>query len=154
MILPRMRGRRLALSEVPGLSAKECIWRDRKAALRFLRKAMEQYGHPEVIVTDRLRSYRAAMCEIGNEARQKAGCWLNNRAENAHQPLRRREPAMAKFRSSKSLRKFASIHASVHNHFNQECHLVSRQTFKLNRASALTEWRQLASLRAAISWPS
>ena len=74
--------------------------RDRKAALRFLRKTMKRYGRPEVIVTDHLRSYRAAMRESGNEARQVTGRWLNNRAENSHQPFRRRERAMAKFRSA------------------------------------------------------
>ena len=119
--------------------------RDRKAALRFLKKAMKRYGRPEVIVTDRLRSYRAAMKEIGNEARQATGRWLNNRAENSHQPFRRRERAMAKFRSAKSLQKFASIHASVHNLFNQERHLYNRENFKLNRSAALAEWRQLAA---------
>jgi len=119
--------------------------RNRKAALRFLRKAMKRYGRPEVVVTDRLRSYRAAMREIGNEARQVTGRWLNNRAENSHQPFRRRERAMAKFRSAKSLQKFASIHASVHNHFNQERHLYNRENFKLNRSAALAEWRQLAT---------
>jgi len=119
--------------------------RDRKAALKFLRRAMKRYGRPEVIVTDRLRSYRAAMREIGNEARQETGRWLNNRAENSHQPFRRRERAMAKFRSARSLQKFASIHSSVHNHFNQERHLYSRQNFKDNRAAALAEWRQLAA---------
>ena len=119
--------------------------RNRKAALRFLRKAMKRYGRPLAIVTDRLRSYRAAMREIGNEARQVTGRWLNNRAENSHQPFRRRERAMAKFRSAKSLQKFASIHASVHNHFNQERHLYNRENFKLNRSAALAEWRQLAT---------
>ncbi len=119
--------------------------RDRKAALRFLKKAMKQFGRPEVIVTDRLRSYRAAMKVIGNEACQATGRWLNNRAENSHQPFRRRERAMAKFRSAKSLQKFASIHASVHNHFNLERHLYSRQNFKLNRSAALAEWRQRAA---------
>ena len=118
--------------------------RNRKVALRFLKKAMKRYGRPEVIVTDRLRSYRAAMKEIGNEARQATGRWLKNRAENSHQPFRRRERAMAKFRSAKSLQKFASIHSSVHNHFNQERHLYSRDNFKLNRTAALAEWRQLA----------
>jgi putative transposase len=118
--------------------------RDRKAALKFLRKTMKRYGNPEAIVTDRLRSYRAAMKEIGNEARQLTDRWLNNRAENSHQPFRRRERAMAKFRSVKSLQKFASIHSSVHNHFNQERHLYSRENFKLNRSTALAEWRQLA----------
>jgi putative transposase len=119
--------------------------RDRDAALRFLRKAMKRYGRPEIIVTDKLRSYRAAMKVIGNEGRQSIGRWLNNRAENSHQPFRRRERAMAKFRSAKSLQKFASIHSSVHNHFNQERHLYSRQNFKLNRSAALAEWRQLAA---------
>ncbi len=119
--------------------------RNRKAALMFLRKAMKRYGGPAIIVTDKLRSYRAAMREIGNEARQETGRWLNNRAENSHQPFRRRERAMARFRSSKSLQKFASIHASVHNHFNQERHLNSRQVFKSHRSDALAEWRQLAS---------
>ena len=119
--------------------------RDRRAALRFMRKAMKRYGRPEVVVTDRLRSYRAAMKVIGNAERQETGRWLNNRAENSHQPFRRREHAMAKFRSAKSLQKFVSIHASVHNHFNQERHLRSRQNFKLNRSHALAEWRQIAA---------
>ena len=101
--------------------------RDRKAALRFLKKAMKRYGNPLEVVTDRLRSYRAAMKEIGNEARQETGRWLNNRAENSHQPFRRRERAMAKFRSAKSLQKFTSIHSSIHNHFNLERHLYNRQ---------------------------
>ncbi len=119
--------------------------RDRRAALRFLRKAMKRYGRPEAIVTDKLRSYRAAMKVIGNADRQETGRWLNNRAENSHQPFRRRERAMAKFRSAKSLQKFASIHASVHNLFNQERHLYNRENFKLNRSAALAEWRQLAA---------
>ncbi|MCH7476779.1 MAG: IS6 family transposase [SAR324 cluster bacterium] len=119
--------------------------RDRNAALRFLRKAMKRYGRPLAIVTDRLRSYRAAMREIGNEARQVTGRWLNNRAENSHQPFRRRERAMAKFRSAKSLQKFASIHASVHNFFNQERHLYNRKNFKLNRSAVMAEWRLLAT---------
>jgi putative transposase len=119
--------------------------RDRKAALRFLKRAMKRYGRPDVVITDRLRSYRAAMKEIGNETRQMTGRWLNNRAENSHQPFRRRERAMAKFRSVNSLQKFASIHSSVHNHFNQERHLNNRENFKARRAAALTEWRQLAA---------
>ena len=119
--------------------------RDRRAALRFLKKAMKRYGPPQVIVTDRLRSYRAAMREIGNQARQKTGRWLNNRAENSHQPFRRRERAMARFRSPATLQKFASIHSSIHNHFNQERHRYCRHDFKLNRSAALDEWRQLVA---------
>ena len=119
--------------------------RDRKAALRFLRKVIKRNGSPKVIVTDKVRSYRAAMKEIGVDNRQETGRWLNNRADNSHQPFRRRERAMAKFRSAKTLQKFSSIHASVHNHFNQERHLVPRKIFKLNRVAALAEWRQLAA---------
>ncbi len=119
--------------------------RDRKAALKFLRKLMKRYGQPNVIVTDKLRSYGAAMKVIGNAQKQETGRWLNNRGENSHQPFRRRERAMQRFRSMRSLQKFASVHSSVHNHFNLERHLYSRANFKLNRAAALAEWRQLCA---------
>jgi len=119
--------------------------RDRRAALQFLKRAMRRYGQPKVIVTDRLRSYRAAMNVIGNGADQECGRWLNNRAENSHQPFRRREGAMARFRDVKTLQKFSSVHASIHNHFNLERHLNRRETFKENRTAALAEWRQLAA---------
>jgi putative transposase len=119
--------------------------RDRKAALRFLKKVVKRYGRPRTIVTDLLRSYQAAMKVIGNADRQETGRWLNNRAENSHQPFRRRERAMTRFRSTKTLQKFASVHSSVHNHFNLERHLTDRQTFKFNRTAALEEWRQSAT---------
>ncbi len=77
--------------------------RDRRAALVFLKPTMTRYGRPKVIVTDKLRSYRAAMNVIGHGADQECGRWLNNRAENSHQPFRRREGAMGKFRGAKSL---------------------------------------------------
>jgi len=117
--------------------------RNRKAALKFLRKAMKRYGQPEVVVTDRLPSYRAAMKILGNADRQETGRWLNNRAENSHLPLRRRERAMQRFRQMRSLQKFVAVHSSVHNHFNQERHLCSRENFRQNRSAALAEWRQL-----------
>ncbi len=119
--------------------------RDRKAALKFLRKTMKLYGNPHVIVTDKLRSYGAAMKIIGNVQKQETGRWMNNRGENSHQPFRRRERAMQRFRSMRSLQKFASVHSSVHNHFNLERHLYSHANFKLNRTAALAEWRQLCS---------
>ena len=119
--------------------------RDRWAALTFLKRAMKRFGRPRTIVTDRLRSYRAAMNVIGNAADQVCGRWLNNRAENSHQPFRRREGAMARFRDIKTLQKFASAHASVHNHFNLDRHLNRRDVFKQNRSAALAEWRQLAA---------
>ena len=117
--------------------------RNKKAALKFLRKAMLKHGRPEVVVTDRLRSYGAALKEIGATARQETGRWLNNRAENSHLPFRRRERAMQRFRRMRSLQMFVSVHASVTNHFNSERSLSSRSNFKLNRTAALAEWRQL-----------
>ena len=118
--------------------------RDRRAALEFLTRAMKRYGRPASIVTDRLPSYRAAMKVIGNEGCQETGRWLNNRAENSHQPFRRREGAMARFRDIKTLQTFTSVHASIHNHFNHQRHLNRRDIFKQGRAAALAEWRQLA----------
>ena len=106
---------------------------------------MKRYGQPETIVTDKLGSYQAALKTLGNAARQETGRWLNNRAENSHQPLRRRERAMQRFRQMGTLQKFAAIHSSVHNHFNRERHLYSRENFKLNRAAALAEWRELSA---------
>ena len=119
--------------------------RDRTAALKFLKRTMKRYGRTQSIVTDRLRSYRAAMKVIGVADRQICGRWLNNRAENSHQPFRRREGAMAKFRNVKTLQKFASAHASIHNLFNLDRHLNRRSDFKQNRSAALAEWRQLAA---------
>ncbi|MCF8880709.1 IS6 family transposase, partial [Hyphobacterium sp. SN044] len=119
--------------------------RDRQAALKFLRKAMKRFGKPKAIVTDRLRSYRAAFKKLGIEGDQEVGRWLNNRAENSHLPLRRRERAMLRFRQMRSLQKFATVHSSVHNHFNLDRHLNPRDRFKENRQAALAEWRQLAA---------
>ena len=119
--------------------------RDRAAALKFLKRTLKRHSRPKTIVTDRLRSYRAAMKIIGNVTSQECGRRLNNRAENSHQPFRRRERGMAKFRGFKTLQKFASVHASIHNHFNQERHLYSRKNFKLNRSTALAEWRELSA---------
>ena len=82
---------------------------------------------------------------IGNAADQTGGRWLNNRAENSHQPFRQREGAMAKFRDVKTLQKFSSVHASIYNHFNHQRHLNRRDTFKQVRAAALAEWHQLAA---------
>jgi len=119
--------------------------RDKSAALAFMKKALKRHGKPEAIVTDGLRSYPAAMRELGNLDRREMGRGLNNRAENSHLPLRRRERAMLRFRRMKSLQKFASVHSSVHNHFNSERHLVDRQTFKARRSAALAEWQNLAA---------
>jgi putative transposase len=82
---------------------------------------------------------------IGISSNQVCGRWLNNRAENSHQPFRRREGAMAKFRDLKTLLKVASVHASIHNHFNHDRHLNCRDIFSQECTAALAEWRQLAA---------
>ena len=117
--------------------------RDKAAALKFIKKAMKRFGNPEAITTDGLRSYKAAMIELGNAAKQHIGRWANHRAENSHLPFRRRERAMLRFRQMKTLQKFASVHANVHNHFNSERHLIDRSTYKMLRSAALAEWRGL-----------
>jgi putative transposase len=85
------------------------------------------------------------MTELGNTEKQEIGGYANNRAENSHLPFRRRERAMLRFRQMRSLQKFASVHASLHNHFAQERHLVDRTTFKERRSAALAEWQMLAA---------
>jgi putative transposase len=117
--------------------------RDKAAALKFIKKAMKRHGKAEAITTDGLRSYGAAMSEIGNTEKREVGRWANNRAENSHQPFRRRERAMLRFRRMKTLQKFSAVHAAFHNHFNQERHLTSRDTYKDNRSAALAEWQSL-----------
>src|SRR6185369_1891516 len=119
--------------------------RDKAAALAFLKKALKRHGRAEKIVTDGLRSYPAAMRQLGNFDRREMGGWLNNRAENSHLPFRRRERAMLRFRQMKALQKFTSVHASLHNHFGSERHLLDRQTYKQRRSAALAEWRALAA---------
>ena len=115
--------------------------RDKAAALKFIRKAMKRHGRTGAIVTDGLRPYGAALMEIGAADRQQTGRWSNNRAENSHQPFRRRERAVLRFWRMKTLQKFASVHGSVHNHFQQERHLISRQEHRERRSAALAEWR-------------
>ena len=117
--------------------------RDKSAALSFMKRTLKRHGSPEAITTDGLRSYGAAMTDLGNSEKREVGRWANNRVENSHLPFRRRERAMLRFRQMKSLQKFASVHANVHNHFNQERHLVDRQTYKTLRLAALAEWQSL-----------
>ena len=104
---------------------------------------MKRHGRPEVIVTDRLRSYGAALKELGRGDDREMGRWLNKRAENSNLPFRRRERAILRFRRMRTLQKFASVHASVHNHFPTERHLQNRDIYRLTRAAALAEWRGL-----------
>ena len=108
-----------------------------------MKKALKRDGSPEDISTDGLRSYKAAMNELRNADKQEVGRWANKRAENSDLPFRRGERAMLRFRRMKSLQKFASVHAAVHNHLNQKRHLIDRQTYKERRPAALAEWQTL-----------
>jgi putative transposase len=102
--------------------------RDKAAALSFVKTIMKRTGcSPDAITTDGLRSYKAPMTELNCIEKQEVGRWANNRVENSHLPFRRRERAMLRFRQMKTLQRFASVHASVHNHFNSEHHLIDRQ---------------------------
>ena len=117
--------------------------RDKAAALKFIKKAMKRHGRPATIVTDGLASYGAALRKIGAADRKQTWRWLNNRVENSHLPFRRRERAMLRFRRMKTLQKYASVRGSVHNHFQQERHLVGREIYKQRRSAALAEWRNV-----------
>jgi putative transposase len=119
--------------------------RDKKSALKFLRKSLRRHGLVETIITDQLASYGAALKQLGGIDKREVGRWLNNRAENSHQPFRRRERAMHRFRRMRSLQKFAAVHGSIHNHFNQERTLIRRQNFKDRRTAALAAWRQVCA---------
>ena len=115
--------------------------RDKAAAVRLLRKLLRCQGFvPTVIVTDKLRSYGAALREIGFSGLHEQGLRANNRAENSHQPLRRRERKMQGFKSSKSAQRFVSVHAAVYNTFNVQRHLISRRIQRQFRTAAHNSW--------------
>ena len=116
--------------------------RDKAAALKFLRALLRRQGFvPTAIVTDKLKSYRAAIREVGFSGVHEQGLRMNNRVENSHQPLRRRERKMQGFKSVKSAQRFASVHAAVYNAFNVQRHLSSRSTHRVSRAEALSTWK-------------
>ncbi|MDR6775174.1 transposase-like protein [Azospirillum sp. BE72] len=115
--------------------------RDKAAALKVMRKLLKKYGFaPTQVITDKLRSYGAAFRQLGLTAHYEQRCRTNNRAEVSHQPVRRRERKMQRFKSSGSAQRFVSLHAAVHNTFNLQIHLVSRPTLRTFRAQAMAEW--------------
>jgi transposase-like protein len=116
--------------------------RDKNAAVKLMRKLLKKQGFaPDVLVTDKLRSYGAAKAALGLSARHEQGLRKNNRAENSHQPVRRRERKMQRFKSPGSAQRFLSTHAAVHNTFNVQRHLTSRATLRALRGEALHTWR-------------
>ncbi len=122
--------------------------RDTKAALRLMRKLLKKQGYaPDELVTDKLGSYGAARRELGLSARHEQGLRKNNRAENFHQPVRRRERKQQRFKSAGSAQRFLSMHSAVHNTFTLQRHLVSRRTLRTFRSEAVHAW-QLATATA------
>jgi transposase-like protein len=117
--------------------------RNKAAAAKLMRKLLKKQGFPpDVIITDKLRSYDAAKIEMGLTARHEQGLRKNNRAENSHQPVRRREFKMQRFKSPGSAQRFLSVHAAFHNNFNVQRHLTSRTTLRVLRAAAIETWRR------------
>jgi putative transposase len=117
--------------------------RNKHAAMKLMRKLLRKYGFvPDQLVTDDLRSYGAAAHELGIASRHERGRWKNNCPENSHQPTRRRERKMQRFKSPGSAQKFLSTHAAVYNVFNVQRHLTSAQTHRAFRATAMNTWRE------------
>src|SRR5476651_588905 len=117
--------------------------RNKHAALKLMRKLLKKNGFvPDRMITDDLRSYAAAACDLGIERHHERGQWKNNRVENSHQPTRRRERKMQLFKSPGSAQKFLSTHAAVYNTFNAQRHLTSARTHRTFRAAALNTWRE------------
>jgi len=115
--------------------------RDTRAALRLMRKLLKKQGFaPKLLVTDKLRSYAAAFRQLGLTCRHDQGLRNNNRAENSHQAVRRRERKLRRFKSARSAQRFLSMHAAVHNTFNLQRHLISRSTLRRFRAEATAQW--------------
>jgi putative transposase len=120
--------------------------RDKRAARRLMRKLLTKQGFaPTEITTDKLRSYGAAFAEIGLSARHEQGLRRNNRAEVSHQPVRRRERKMQRFKSPGSAQRFLSVHAAAYNTFNVQRHLISRRTLRTFRVEAMKQWRAAAA---------
>jgi transposase-like protein len=116
--------------------------RDARAAARLMRKLLKKHGFvPDILVTDKLRSYGAAKTQLRLSVRHEQGLRKNNRAENSHLPVRRRERKMQRFKSPGSAQRFLAVHAAVQNTFNVQRHLVSRNTLRVLRGEAFQNWR-------------
>jgi transposase-like protein len=120
--------------------------RNCRVALRLMRKLLKKQGFvPKLLVTDELRSYASAFRRLRLTCPHEQGLRRNNRAENSHQVVRRRERKMQRFKSARSAQRLLSMHAAVHNNFNLQRHLVSRSTLRIFRAEAATQWRIAAA---------
>ena len=124
--------------------------RNKAAALKLLRKLLKNQGFmPDTIVTDGLASYRAALTILGCQHRHRPGRLRdNNRAENSHLPIRRRERKMQRFKSQGQAQRFVSTHGPVYNTFNVQRHLISRSTLRTFRAAAMKAWAEATNAAA------
>ena len=121
--------------------------RDKKAAIKLMRRLLKKQGIvPTSVTTDKLGSYRGAMRDLGLSNRHVTGCRSNNRAENSHQPVRRRERSWIGFKDPGATQRFLSAHAAVYNAFNLQRHLISRYRMKLHRAAAIAQWKFVAGV--------
>ena len=112
--------------------------RNKAAARKLMRKLLKKHGYvPSSIVTDKLPSYGAALPELGLSGRHETGERKNNRAENSHRSVRRRERKTQRFKSAGSAQRFLSVHATIYNHFNIQRHLISRKYRRLFRMAAM-----------------
>src|SRR5689334_22233311 len=121
-------------------------WRDKRAAKRLLRKLLKrQCRPPRVLITDKLTSYGAAKKEItpGVEHRQHKG--LNNRAENSHQPTRRRERQMKRFKSAGQAQRFLAAHDQINNLFHLRRDHVPADRYRAARAQAFQTWAEVTA---------
>lgn len=146
-VIAKIGGRRMIVwramddeGEVHGVLVQKR--RNKATVLKLLKRLLKNHGiHPESIVTDRLASYGAAARELNLADRhQSCGMWANNRAENSHLQMRRRERKQQRFKSQGSAQRFPSTHAAIYNTFNTQPHLVSRPTLRIFRKRAFSVW--------------
>lgn len=124
--------------------------RNARAAKRLMRKLLKAQGHaPHVLITDNLRSYGAAKREILHGVEHRSHKGLNNRADNSHQPVRRRERIMKRFKSARQLQRFVSIHDPIANLFNVPRHDIPSAHHRELRTAAMHAWRQITRIHDA-----
>ena len=150
-VFVRIRGKRVYLwravdDEGEVLEVLAQSRRNKQAALNLMRKLLKKQGCvPDRIVTDKLGSYSAALRELGLTHLHVTGARSNNRAEVSHQPTRRRERRMGRFKSPGSMQRFVSVHAAIYKQFNLQRHLISRRTLRQMRAKAMAGWHQIVA---------
>jgi putative transposase len=117
--------------------------RNKGAALRFFRKLFKgQASMPWKVITDKLRSYQAALCEIAPSQIHITDQYENNRAEVSHQPTRQQERQMRRFKSPGQAQRFLSFHGLVNNFFRRQRHLLSAANYRTLRDQAFGTWEQ------------